>query len=389
MNRRIVFVVNSMRLGGAERHTVELARHLARCGWSGVLAYGIESTPNLRDTLADTPIRPVAFRGADGHLRAMTALARLIDAERPDVIYACNEYPTLMAQVARNVARARAPLVCAYHTHDLPLATSRWSARIAHRAGLVALGRADACVFVSDMQRTHWAARGLRPRRSVVIHNGVDVLRFGADRPVDRTALRTAVGVPHDAFVIACCAGLRREKRQDLVVDALALLRARGRNAHALFVGDGATRDAIAQRARACGLASHVTFSGFVHDVRPHLHAADAFLLPSDYEALPLALLEAMAARLPCVATRVGGVPEVATDRETALLIPRGDASAAAAALDTLFDLEFATGLAARAQDHVRAQFSIDAMNAAYESLLTDVARTPMDVAQQRNAHAS
>jgi glycosyltransferase involved in cell wall biosynthesis len=130
----------------------------------------------------------------------------------------------------------------------------------------------------------------------------------------------------------------------------------------AVVVGDGPERAGLEAEAASLGLHGRVVFAGHADDVRPFYAAADCMALPSHSEGSPLALLEAMAAGLPVVGTAVGGVPEVATDGETALLVPARDPRAFASALARLLsDETLARSLAARASARVAADFSPEA----------------------------
>jgi glycosyltransferase involved in cell wall biosynthesis len=104
-----------------------------------------------------------------------------------------------------------------------------------------------------------------------------------------------------------------------------------------IVVGEGPERDRIQQTARECDLAESVTLTGFASDPRPYYAIADVAVLSSLTEGSPNALLEAMAARVPVVATAVGGIPEIVQDRESALLVPARQPDALAAALASTF----------------------------------------------------
>jgi glycosyltransferase involved in cell wall biosynthesis len=144
---------------------------------------------------------------------------------------------------------------------------------------------------------------------------------------------------------------------------------------HALIVGGGRRIDEIKALAASLGLAGEVHFLGTRRDVPDLLNAMDIFVLPSYSEGVSLALLEAMAAGLPVIATAVGGLPEVVTDGENGLLIPPRDAEALATALARLLEAsDFAKKLGQNARKHVREHFSLDRLgreiNEIYEELV-------------------
>ena len=119
-----------------------------------------------------------------------------------------------------------------------------------------------------------------------------------------------------------------------MLIDALARVRARGLEFVAALAGEGSRRADLERRVREAGLEGQVHFLGQVDPVGPLLAAADACVLPSLWEGLPLALLEALARARPVVASRVGGVPDVVEDGITGRLVPPGDAESLAAALE-------------------------------------------------------
>jgi glycosyltransferase involved in cell wall biosynthesis len=144
---------------------------------------------------------------------------------------------------------------------------------------------------------------------------------------------------------------------------------------HALIVGGGRREEEVKGAAASLGLAREVHFLGQRLDVPDLLQAMDIFVLPSYSEGVSLALLEAMAAGLPVIATAVGGTPEVVTDGETGLLIPPRDSDALAGALERLLvDPGWAKEMGARARGHVEANYSLDRfgreLNAIYEELI-------------------
>jgi glycosyltransferase involved in cell wall biosynthesis len=152
--------------------------------------------------------------------------------------------------------------------------------------------------------------------------------------------------------------------RLSLEKDHLSLLRAvkqvRERHAlHLVIVGDGPERPRIEAVVRELGIQDAVTLTGQQRSAEPFYGIADVAVLASRTEGSPNALLEAMAAGVPAVATTVGGIPEIATDGETALLVPPGDAAAIASALLAMFAEQGALAhrLTASAQDRIKSEF--------------------------------
>jgi glycosyltransferase involved in cell wall biosynthesis len=147
-------------------------------------------------------------------------------------------------------------------------------------------------------------------------------------------------------------------------------------SARLVIVGDGPERGRLEEQAARLGVAAQTLFSGHQSDVRPYYGAADLFVLPSHTEGSPNALLEAMAAGVPSVATRVGGVPEIAPGEETALVVERANPERFAAAVDRLLgDPELARRMGEAARERVTRLHTLDEYGARltgiYRSLLT------------------
>jgi glycosyltransferase involved in cell wall biosynthesis len=171
----------------------------------------------------------------------------------------------------------------------------------------------------------------------MTIPNGVDHNRFRRQTP--KVEARGKLGLPGGgAPVIGCTGRLSAQKGFSYLLRAVAQLRSRYPLLHVALAGDGPLAGSLSDEARALGIKDRVHFLGFQPDVQPVLDASDLFALPSLWEALPYSLLEAMAAELPVVATRVAGVPEVVVDGETGFLVPPSDPEALAVALHQLLD---------------------------------------------------
>jgi glycosyltransferase involved in cell wall biosynthesis len=192
-----------------------------------------------------------------------------------------------------------------------------------------------------------------------VVVNGVDVAAIDAARSGDE--VRRELGLPEGVPVIGLVGRLDHwGKGHKELFEAMATLKER-HGLHALIVGGGRKIDEVRQVAASLGLAGVVTFLGPRRDVPDLLNAMDIFVLPSYSEGVSLALLEAMAAGKPVIATAVGGLPEVVTEGDNGLLIPPRDAEALAGALARLLtDPALAQRLGANARARVRENFSLD-----------------------------
>lgn len=175
----------------------------------------------------------------------------------------------------------------------------------------------DTVIAVSDRAREALLAAGYgRGARVLTVHNGVDAIpQPGAGRRV-----REELGLRSDDFVITMLSVLRKGKGHEIGVRAVAALRQRHPRVRLLIVGDGPARDHVQSAAEVLGDGAVV--AGHRDDVMAVLDATDVLLHPSRVDAFPTALLEALSAAVPVVATAVGGIPEIVVDGETGLLVP-------------------------------------------------------------------
>ena len=235
-------------------------------------------------------------------------------------------------------------------------AALRWAARRSN--ALVAVSRATG----TDLSKT----LGLDAKAVTVVPNGIP-FRSGS-----RARLRQELGVADDAILIVAIGNLYPVKGHRVLLRALAGL-PRGVTAatwHLAIAGRGGEESALRALSREAGLERQIHLLGFRSDVPDILAAADIFVMPSLSEGLPLALVEAMAASLPVIASDVGGIPEVAERNAEALLVAPGDAAALTAALARLLgDGALRASLGAAAHGRAIRDFSIDRMGDAYERL--------------------
>ncbi|MFP4393679.1 MAG: glycosyltransferase [Anaerolineales bacterium] len=172
------------------------------------------------------------------------------------------------------------------------------------------------------------------PGKVIVICNGVDIEQY--ERPGDPTGIRSELGLEETARLIALVGTLKEGKGHPYMIQAMPAIVARHPSAHALFIGDGALREALKSQAAALHVDAHIHFLGSRRDVPALLAASDLFVLPSLWEGLSMALLEALATGLPVVASEVSGTVQVITSEEMGRLTPPGDVPQLTAAISQL-----------------------------------------------------
>ncbi|MCC7010562.1 MAG: glycosyltransferase [Acidobacteria bacterium] len=306
--------------------------------------------------------------------RAVARLARFCRAWKPDVVH------TQLSRadwLGRTAGRALGiPVVSTLHNLHSRMYGAEFPAAFAHVAA--ALDRwtmrcADRLVAVSDGVRDDVRRHHHRPE-VVVIPNGFDLSRASSLRA--KGAVRRDWGIPDNALVAGTVARLKTQKGLPYLIEAARMVCERIPSAHFLVIGDGPLAPDLARRVAGAGLERRFVLAGHVDDPMACLPALDLFVLPSLWEGMPIALLEAMAAGIASVGTQVSGIVDLVT-ADTGILVPPADPAALAAAIAALLtDRERRERLARAAR--ARAQtFDAAGPAKAYRKLFLDLARQP------------
>ena len=347
---RVVHLRSAQGLYGAERSLLALAA-ATEAPFEPVVVSLVR--PGREDTLG-TAARgmglPTVRVDAPGRL-SPSALAPLVRLARGGLLHA-HDYKALVLALAAG-ALARVPVVATFHGDTGHLARVVLYERLARWAARFTSGVAATSGPLAERLRA--AAPGTPVH---VIPNGIPVGPLPTLR--ERAAARQALGLPAGAQVVAFLGRLSPEKAPELLLRA-----ARGTALRVVVAGDGPLRAALEAEAD----RAQVRFIGFVSDVAQVLAAADVLALPSRTEGLPMAVLEAMAAGVPVVASAVGSLPEVLGD-EAGVLVPPGDVDALRAALERLGDPAQRQALATAARRRVESRYAAAIMARSYRELL-------------------
>jgi len=206
-----------------------------------------------------------------------------------------------------------------------------------------------------------------------VVPNGVDLARF-TPSAVRRAETRRALGIDAEAYVIGTCAVFRTQKRLDLWLEVAKAVSADFPTARFVLVGDGPLRPEVEEAIARLGLVEKVILPGLKGDVRGYLDAMDVFLMSSEFEGLPVAMLEAMAMETAIVATSVGGIPEVLVEESGGICVPSGDVRGLADALRLLGRAApHRQQLGKRGRQRVEEAFSMERMQGRLEAIYREV----------------
>lgn len=334
-------------VGGGETHARLLAAELARLGMPvTVLTRRRTRDMSRRDEVDGIPVvrvGPAGFTRSGKYLMLATVLPRLIRLRgRYELIYVCGLRVLGVAGVVgswllgkRCVLRAEARGEMSGDFARRELEEGTLAERLVGAAAAVrnrVLRRADAFVSISMEIRQEFETFGVSPEWIWEIPNGVDTVRFQPSDSAQRRRLRERLALRSEDRVFVYTGKLIRGKGLPSLLRVWRRLREERNRAHAhLVLVGGGELQALSQEAelrayvRDNGLDDAVTFTGYVSNVDQYLKAADVFVLPSESEAFPLSLLEAMACGLVVIGTRTGGIAEIVRDGENGLLIPVGD----------------------------------------------------------------
>jgi L-malate glycosyltransferase len=365
---RVAYFAPVLTTGGTQRHLQQVLRLLDRARFTAsvyTLRAGGEVEAELR--AAGVTVTSLAIGSRLARPRAASVVMRAAAALRAAGVEIVHGYQWRPALVGALVARlARVPLVLA---SKRSLTGENLGARLAWR---VIARRVDTVMVNAESLRAEGERLGMVARWAVV-PSGIDVDRFRVGAA--SADAKAALGLDPRRPVVGTIGRLEARKGHDhfLIAARAMLAMADGLRPQILLVGDGPLAGRLARQASTLGLSESVRFTGGIADVRTALAAMDVFVLPSRAEGMSNALLEAMAARRPVVATAVGGTREVLESGRTGVLVPPDDAPALGReVLGLLADPARAARLAAAAERVVEERFGAPAMVTRIQDLYTD-----------------
>ena len=359
--RRVALAIESSGPGGAENMVLALARALRERGDEPVL---VSLRPGWMTERAEREGLPVWIvpqkPGLD--LAWVPRFAARLRRERIGVLHAHEFAMNVYGGAAARLAGVRA--VATIHGRQWVTARPRRALayRVLHRLGMpvVAVSH-DLAGFLA-------AGLGIAQSRIEVVHNGIEVAPLpdaGAATELRRAA-RAALGVPAAGDLLVAVGNLYPVKDHATLVRALA----RTPEARVAIAGRGGEESALRELAAELGVSDRLHLLGLRDDVERVFAAGDVFVQPSRSEGLPLAVLEAMAAGLPVVASRVGGMPEAVRDGESGYLVPPAEPEVLADALRKVLEApDRGLSLGRAGWERVRSDFSLDHMTARYRAL--------------------
>lgn len=314
-------------------------------------------------------------------LRVIPALRKIVKVRAPDIILTQHVKSHFVMRLSK--LWVEYPWIAFHHGYT----KTRSRERIYNRMDRLSLPKADRVITVCEaFARELTSAAGVPRERIHVQHNSIRPEQAGSTEEAE--VLRARLGIAKDETLVLSIGRLSREKAHIDLLSAFNRLRENNPAAKStlVIVGEGPERVSLAAAAASFGLSENVVFAGQVGNVQPYYAAADVVVLPSHSEGSPYVLLEAMAAKVPVVATAVGGVPEMVEDEESALLVPARDPRSMAAAIArVLTDPALAQRLTTNASALVATRYSPET----YVRSLLEIYRGVISTSIKRNTHAT
>jgi glycosyltransferase involved in cell wall biosynthesis len=344
----ILFVANPTAYGGTEKHLLELIRRIREPAKVSLLCVGLDvfsermTWPGAEKISVRCEVSPTSMWG----------WFRLFTRNRADVVMFVHNWvdaftwdvpvAAKLAGIPRLVAihQLLAPQPASALPVKSPATLLRWmfSKRRLRllRSRLSASIARTTTICVSDAVRERLISMyGFAPDRTITIYNGVEPSEFAPDA-AERDEMRARLGLTPSDFAFVFVGRLSEQKGVDVLLNALSKTLRDGTCCKCLIVGEGPLWHMLTEQASRLGLSNSVHFLGFQQDPRPFLQAADAFVLTSHFEGLPLSVLEAMACGLPCVVTDAAGNREAVADKLNGFVVPLSAVDEISAAMSYL-----------------------------------------------------
>ena len=374
---RLLLVADSLDVGGAERHVVELASALARQGHSITLACSVQGALAPLAEQAGVQVQPLLGRLVKRRqsLRYAWQLARLIRRDRFDLVHA-HLFASALASAYATLG-TDTPLVITEHSQ------ATWRSRSACRYSQWSYSQAKHIIAVS--REIKWRL----VEQDGIPYDRVSVIMNAVSPAPDRSKTRAPglPDVPQESPLVGVVTRLQPEKGVVYFLEAAASILRHLPQVHFLIIGNGPLGRTLRMYVGQLGIQEHVHFLGFRLDARALVGSLDVLVVPSLSEGTPLVTLEAMAAGVPVVASAVGGIPEQIRHESEGLLVPPGNALALSEAiLRLLHHPTLMQRLGQAGQQRAAAQFRLETMVQQTEDIYRATLGWPTSIAIESEA---
>lgn len=365
--RRVLVLINSLAPYGAENFVLNHVRFADRSRFELTVAH-MGGPTTLRERFVEAGAEVVDLSGGRRRRYSPRTAARLLRELRRRRIDILQTHIAMAGVVGAFVGRA---------VHGPVIVATEQTTRSSHSRAMrpfcdAAFHLAHAHVYISRAVRSDFeqAFPAVATRSAEIITNGIDTAAIARVAAASRTAVRDELGIGPQTFAFVNVGRLTEQKGQRDAIEALARVRRTWANVELFVVGAGELESELERVAADLGVGAAVHFLGQRLDVHRLLGGFDAYVHPAVFEGLGIAVLEAMAAGLPTIASAVDAIPEYVLDRESGLLVPPRDPAALAAAMERVVaDRDEAARLGREGQALVRRDHDIRVAVRAYEAL--------------------
>jgi glycosyltransferase involved in cell wall biosynthesis len=369
---RIFHLVPNLNYGGLQKVVQLLALHQIKAGHSVTIGSwnNDNNHPELQHELEGAGARVIYLRrGPDGKFAhgkkySLLKLKGYLGAANADILHIHNPFDyyifgALAARIARKTKTVNT--IHATMMFDRPRYGRRGRTKFR-----IAAFFTDALVSVCK-EEDEWLRRRffLPGTKRFVVDNGIDLTSF----------LAVPDRIPHEEIVLGLAARMMPEKNHRMLIEAFALARKKYSNVRLRLLGGGRIEPELREQVRTLGLEDSVEFCGFSDDVPGFLSSLDIYVLPSDFEALPLCLLEAIASGLPVVSTSVGGTESIVKNTDSGWLCEPGNPNAMLSAMEKAILAPNRGARTQRARSLVKELYSADRMASDYEAIYANLLR--------------
>ena len=364
---KILHLISSLGLFGAETIALNLAGTVQGNGYESILC-AIENSSNSKIDI----IEQANKAGIETHIlkcagrfdiRAIFRLRKYIENQKIDVLHTHNYKSDLIGMLAARLAKV--PVIATAHGFtDMSRSVSMYE-------------KLDRWILKSFFNKVVTVTGQMLPnfsdQQKRIIPNGIDISHFSRNEE-KRVALRKKYNVADNDILIGTIGRLSKEKNQRMLLEAVYPIVRENEQVKIIIIGDGLKADELKQFVEARHLTDRVIFTGIMHDTVSAYSAMDIFILSSLTEGVPLTVLESMASKLPVIATRVGGIPEIMNNGETGLLVESQDVETLRIRVHELIDdKKLRQTLVDAAYEFVRDHYSLTKMCEAYQKVYEEV----------------
>ena len=328
---RIFHLITKANWGGAQVYVQSLIQGSYAMNAECTLIYGIkgallESLPNIPHIHIPTLERNVRILG---DVKTLWSLYTLFKKERPDVVHLHSSKASVIGSIAARLAHC--PRIV-FTAHGWPYNELRpwWQKSIFYFLSWCAVAASHVTICVSHAVHAQ-SPYFLHKKKLRTIHNGVSSVPLFSK---ENSLKELGIHIEKKMHIFGSIGELHPNKGFDILIRSFALLHKKHQNTHLSIIGEGESRALLEKYIYVEKLENAITLHGYIKNAREYIHAFNTFILPSRTEALGYVLLEAGLAKIPCIATQVGGIPEIIHQKETGLLVSHTDVRELCAAME-------------------------------------------------------